>query len=261
MIGTPVDVGNALWYASEGDWGNAGWSAAGMVPLAGDGAVAVRNLARNADNVKIRGLRLTDLVDAQQLDDFLTTHGRLPTAGDFPRPVPHLPERIANLPPGLRHLGRIFNGQAHDAALTAATKDRGGFGHVYLNAPPGYGGRGKYVVVDGWIPPKVDERGRRLSPGAILEFKGSQLSEINPTTWKRYVNQIADRYPSGATIANVRSSRGARQGGFTAIEGELHIVLPRQLDDIPSDMRRYANGRGVKILQDFELPEQPWWRQ
>ncbi|OLT45021.1 hypothetical protein BJF86_10240 [Serinicoccus sp. CNJ-927] len=260
VIGTPVDVGNALWYASEGDWGNAGWSVLGIAPVVGDGLTGLRNLARNADNVSIRGIRLTDLVNPQQLDDFLAAHGRLPTAGDFFRGRFLISaERIAKLPPGLRHLGRIFNGQAHDAALTAATREQGGFGHVYLNAPAGYGGRGKYVVADGWIPPRVNRAGEQVHPGAILEFKGSQLRDIKESTWSRYVDQIADQYPSGARIADVPTSTGALDKGFTKIDGDLYIVVPRQSKRIPEEMIEYAEERGVRILQDYELPDQPWW--
>jgi hypothetical protein len=39
---------NAVWYATEGDWANAGISAAGMIPIAGDAAVGARLVAKGA---------------------------------------------------------------------------------------------------------------------------------------------------------------------------------------------------------------------
>lgn len=43
---------NAIWYATEGDWTNAGISAAGMIPIAGDAAIGARLIAKGAKYVK-----------------------------------------------------------------------------------------------------------------------------------------------------------------------------------------------------------------
>jgi hypothetical protein len=43
---------NAVWYATEGDWTNAGISAAGMIPIAGDAAIGARLVAKGAKFVK-----------------------------------------------------------------------------------------------------------------------------------------------------------------------------------------------------------------
>jgi RHS repeat-associated protein len=50
IVSQACDVGNALGYAIEGDWANAGMSAAGLIPVAGDAATAARavNSARKA---------------------------------------------------------------------------------------------------------------------------------------------------------------------------------------------------------------------
>ena len=42
MLGEVADLGNAAWYAAEGDYANAALSAASAVPLAGYGASAVK---------------------------------------------------------------------------------------------------------------------------------------------------------------------------------------------------------------------------
>jgi hypothetical protein len=61
VVGAVADLANAGWYAAEGDYVNAGLSAVGAIPFAGDAAAAVRlgargvnaatDIARNADNV------------------------------------------------------------------------------------------------------------------------------------------------------------------------------------------------------------------
>jgi hypothetical protein len=46
---------NTVWYAAEGDWTNAGISAAGLVPFAGDAAVGARLGAKGAKLIKGAG--------------------------------------------------------------------------------------------------------------------------------------------------------------------------------------------------------------
>lgn len=55
VLGAPADVASAAWYAVEGDWEDAGLSAAGTVPFLGDAAQALRQGRRvvsAADAVK-----------------------------------------------------------------------------------------------------------------------------------------------------------------------------------------------------------------
>lgn len=51
VLGEPADLINAGWYAAEGDWTNAGLSAAGVIPGLGVAAVGARMLGRTADLV------------------------------------------------------------------------------------------------------------------------------------------------------------------------------------------------------------------
>lgn len=48
-IGPFADAGNAIWHAAEGNWGEAGWSTIGIVPLAGDAVKAVKLGKRGAN--------------------------------------------------------------------------------------------------------------------------------------------------------------------------------------------------------------------
>jgi hypothetical protein len=36
VVGTAANLGNAAWYAAQGDWKDAGWSAAAAIPIEGD---------------------------------------------------------------------------------------------------------------------------------------------------------------------------------------------------------------------------------
>ena len=52
FVGAVADVAHAGWYAAEGDWTNAGLSALGAVPFAGDAATAARLANRATDAVR-----------------------------------------------------------------------------------------------------------------------------------------------------------------------------------------------------------------
>lgn len=51
-LGAFADGANAVWYAAEGDWTNAGLSAMGAIPIAGDAATAARLANRATDAVR-----------------------------------------------------------------------------------------------------------------------------------------------------------------------------------------------------------------
>lgn len=69
VIGEPADFVNAVWYAAEGDYVNAGLSAAGMIPLVGWAAVGGR------------WVRTTRLASRAEFDD-LARAGRAGRVGD-----------------------------------------------------------------------------------------------------------------------------------------------------------------------------------
>lgn len=52
VLGAPADGINAVWYAAEGDWVNAGLSATGMIPIAGEAATAAKLGNRAVDAVR-----------------------------------------------------------------------------------------------------------------------------------------------------------------------------------------------------------------
>ncbi|KJH71958.1 hypothetical protein [Aliterella atlantica] len=52
VIGAPADALNGVWYAAEGDWVNAGLSAAGIIPFVGEAAVAGKLGAKGVDALR-----------------------------------------------------------------------------------------------------------------------------------------------------------------------------------------------------------------
>jgi hypothetical protein len=92
---------NAVWYASEGDWTNAGISAAGMIPVAGEGIVAARAASSGLKAVK-------GIEDARAGENLLKTGSELhapepaaPAAGTTPKqPDAVLAEGTQPAPPG-----------------------------------------------------------------------------------------------------------------------------------------------------------------
>ncbi len=52
VLGAPADGINAVWYAAEGDWVNAGLSATGMIPIAGEAATVAKFGIRAVDAVR-----------------------------------------------------------------------------------------------------------------------------------------------------------------------------------------------------------------
>lgn len=69
VIGAPADGINAVWYAAEGDWVNAGLSATGMIPIAGEAATAAK-LGVKATNAVLDTARTADkAADATRASD------------------------------------------------------------------------------------------------------------------------------------------------------------------------------------------------
>lgn len=75
VLGAPADGINAVWYAAEGDWVNAGLSAAGMIPFAGEAATAAKlgnravDAVRTADNAIDAARGADNAIDAARVTD------------------------------------------------------------------------------------------------------------------------------------------------------------------------------------------------
>ncbi|HEX4246767.1 MAG TPA: hypothetical protein VH008_02800 [Pseudonocardia sp.] len=57
---------NAVWHATEGDWADAGISAAGMIPVAGDAVIGARLAAKGAKAVSELSKGAKELAPAEE---------------------------------------------------------------------------------------------------------------------------------------------------------------------------------------------------
>lgn len=104
------------------------------------------------------------------------------------------------------------------------------YNEVYVNKPDGSG----YYRVDSYNP----------TTGEIVSRKYTQLSDITEATALKYVNEVVDKYPSGATIANVPSS-GALAG--SKLQGSTILEIPPQAKPVPQSVIDAADKLGVTI--------------
>ncbi len=101
---------------------------------------------------------------------------------------------------------------------------------VYLNRPDGKG----YYRLDSYNP----------NLGEIVSRKYTQLSEVQEKTAVAYINEIEAKYPVGATVASVPSSKTL--GGVT-LQGQYILEVPIQSKPIPQGVLDAARKAGVSI--------------
>ncbi len=80
--------------------------------------------------------------------------------------------------------------------------------------------------------------------GEIVERKFTQLGEVKEQTAKKYINQLANKYPLGAEIADVPSNRQLRG---RVLEGQQILEVPPQKSDVPQSIKDYASDKGILI--------------
>jgi len=97
----------------------------------------------------------------------------------------------------------------------------------------GVGGKaGKRL--DTYIPPANG------NPGKIISRKATTLSEIQPSTFKNYLNELVTKYPKGAELNSSKFPKG------TVLDGDYKL-------EIPESNRSFFNSSSdfKKILSDF----------
>lgn len=104
------------------------------------------------------------------------------------------------------------------------------YNEVYLNRPDGKG----YYRLDSYNP----------NFGEIVSRKYTQLSEVQEKTAVAYINEIEAKYPVGATVASVPSSKTL--GGVT-LQGQYILEVPIQSKPIPQGVLDAARKAGVSI--------------
>ncbi|SFR68999.1 hypothetical protein SAMN04487947_3540 [Halogeometricum rufum] len=108
-------------------------------------------------------------------------------------------------------------------------------------------GRPLYWRADSWVPGEGSPAGEGSSrPPEIREHKFTQFSEIGYDRAVDYLMQLWSKYPPGAVIADVPSSR-ARQVEGMKLTGQQVLIVPEQIAPIPRDVLDAAEGFEITI--------------
>ncbi|MDW2654330.1 MULTISPECIES: VENN motif pre-toxin domain-containing protein, partial [unclassified Citrobacter] len=106
------------------------------------------------------------------------------------------------------------------------------YNELYVNKPNGNG----YYRVDSYNP----------ATGEIVSRKFTQFADITEATATSYIREAVNKYPAGATIANVPSS-GKLAG--SQMEGSNILEVPPQMKPIPQSVLNAAKQADV-IIRD-----------
>jgi hypothetical protein len=109
VVGTVANLANAGWYAAQGDWTDAAWSAAAAIPIEGD-AVDAAKLGKDAVNIAEDGATAGRAIrhgegaegavkDAEVADKGAQAAHKGAEAADKGEPAPAEPEPGAGSPP------------------------------------------------------------------------------------------------------------------------------------------------------------------
>lgn len=83
--------------------------------------------------------------------------------------------------------------------------------------------------------------------------KFTQLGEVSETTAIKYLKELAEKYPEGATIAEVPSNLTGRNRGIfevnrgNKLQGKMILEVPVQTKPIPQKVLDFANKNYIKI--------------
>jgi hypothetical protein len=113
------------------------------------------------------------------------------------------------------------------------------YNEIYIEKPTAKSGK---VRLDSYNP----------ATGEIVSRKYTQLAEIKPETAKSYINELKNKYPPGARVAEVPSQRkgsGHQNSGLAGqnLDGEMILEVPVQKGEIPQSILEYADKRDVTI--------------
>lgn len=104
------------------------------------------------------------------------------------------------------------------------------YNELYVNKPNGNG----YYRVDSYNP----------VTGEIVSRKFTQFADITEATATSYIREAVNKYPAGATVANVPSSGDL---GGSLLKGKNILEIPPQAKPIPQAIIDTARKSGVVI--------------
>jgi len=88
--------------------------------------------------------------------------------------------------------------------------------------------------LDTYLPPSNG------NPGQIISRKATTLSEIQPSTFRNYLNELITKYPKGAELNSSKFTPG------TILEGDYKLEIPRSNQSFFEASTEFRN-----ILNDF----------
>lgn len=109
---------------------------------------------------------------------------------------------------------------------------------VYVHSPKG---DGAHVRLDAYMPGEE-----------IVSRKFTQLAE-HPKDAIKHIYELVTKYPQGAFIADVPSSKGLEKTGELSglmLEGQHILEIPCQVNPIPLEVLDVARANGVVIRED-----------
>ena len=102
---------------------------------------------------------------------------------------------------------------------------------------------------------RLDSYNTKRNPKGIFSRKDTQLSDITEQTAKKYLKELKDKYPAGAIIADVKSSRKYDPPlNGKKLEGQLYLEVPVQNKAVSKEILDYANDKEI-IIRDINGKE------
>lgn len=232
-LGEPADGVNALWYAAEGNTVDAALSAGGMIPLAGWFSVGGKWTRRllTVDEIAAVKKAVDQGVDIGRI----TPGGTVLTKVDLTDPSKFTPETF--LSPGEMKrfqdrpwLQNIVAGNKFDDFMAPNYKHN----EIYVEFAGNKSGKAR---LDSYVPGEE-----------IISRKFTQLGDVELSTAKGYLDELALKYPVGAKIPDTAANRASGLAGQT-LDGDLVLQVPPQKGGvIPDELIEYAELKGIRIV-------------
>ncbi len=185
-------------------------------------------LAENED--AMRGLvKLKDMMGDKFETDFIDAHRATDGTLDVDSVVSDLKDWYSDNTASAAWMQRVRDGNAFDELRSPEYL----YNQVYVVKPSGKG----YFRLDSYNP----------ATGMIVSRKYTQFVNITEATGKKYIDELAAKYPSGATIADVKSNTELRRTA-TQLQGNLYLEVPVQTGSIPESVLAEARAKNVTII-------------
>lgn len=233
-LGEPADGLNATWYLAEGNTTDAAISGAGMLPFAGWFSVGGKWVRRAFTAEEMASLQraVDNGLDVQRMlpgGQVLRNLDDMRDPANFTQDAflsPWQQKLFANRP----WIRNWISGRKFDSYMAP------NYPHNQVRVDYS-GGRGGYAVLDSYMPGEQ-----------IVSRKLTQLNDVDLSTARSYIRELAQKYPEEAMI---RNSPGNVASGLAGqpLRGDLVLQVPPQRGgSIPADLIEYAKVREIRIV-------------